>query len=119
VKDRLIFSLFFALSPHPNPLPEGEGTTFSSACWGEAKRSPRTPALKFQEPAKRRQTKHNELTFCNHESCRPLRGLGLPYWERSWGLRPRLYADVRSADFIAQKRLAESASLIRMQLNPV
>jgi hypothetical protein len=31
---------------------------------------------------------------------RPLRGLDCLFGIRSWGLRPRLYADVRSADYL-------------------
>ena len=35
----------------------------------------------------------------NPEGCRPLRGLVLLFWGRSWGLRPRLYSATCFAGF--------------------
>jgi len=49
-------------------------------------------------PRSGRQPNHYDWGFYNRNRCRPLRGLNCHCLSGSWGLRPRLYAGVRSAD---------------------
>ena len=79
-------------------LPQiGKMTNPRSGCqhkaWGV---SPRYLSGKQTKPVERATAEPLRLTV-NRNHYRPLRGLNGYWWPLSWGSRPRLYADARSA----------------------
>jgi|GEM_PF-3256199 len=88
--------------------------------WGVSPREAQPEICVAREAGDRRYIQcRNRCRF----RCRPLRGLTPPYLIESWGLRPRLYAAVRSADcmirFLTSSGWQIHLEIIRQQLKQV